>query len=134
MIKMIEAVLSIIDKIIPSEEKRKAKNTLKEDQELAMAIKEGDMKKVEQIRQRKKRYGSLFGIFICMLMIGCGTIHNSLPIVGDNIPVKLKVGTQYTQESGVIATVESNKNTLVSDAYIYQSVTSLDEPVKKKPE
>ena len=130
MISLIESIVSILDKMIPSREQQRQKRILAEDIELKKAIETGDVKKIEEIRQRKAKYGMLFVVLACFIISGCGTTSvNNVPILGDNIPVKLKIGSTAIAEAGDIITVQSNKNTLVSDAYIYQSVTSPD--VKK---
>lgn len=131
ILNVVGSVLSIVDKLLPTKDKMKDSALLKENQELQKAIQEGDMEKVERIRERKKNYKNLLGLFLVLCVCGCGTTRvQNVPILGDNIPVKLEVGSEVTLEGGTKDIVHSNKNTLVSDAYVYQSVVSHDE--KKK--
>lgn len=127
MLNLISSIVSIIDKLMPSAKKKKDQKLLEENKRLEKAIKNGDVEEIERIRQRKRNYKNLLGLILILIMVGCKT---TMPILGDNIPVKLKIGSDYVREDGVIEQVKVNKNTLVSDAYVYSSVTVLDE--KKK--
>jgi hypothetical protein len=131
MIELLKQLSAIINKLIPSRQERLMKRMLKDDQELAEAIQKGDMKKVEQIRQKKQKYASLISVLVVFLMIGCKHTQPTPPIVGDLVPVRLQIGSPVIYENGATNIVQSNKNTLVSDAYIYESVTSQDN-IKKK--
>lgn len=131
MIELLKQLAAIINKLIPSKQERLMKRMLKDDQELAKAIQRGDMKKVEQIRQKKQKYASLISVLVVFLMIGCKHTQPIPPIVGDLVPVRLQIGSPVIYENGTTNIVQSNKNTLVSDAYIYESVTSQDN-IKKK--
>lgn len=129
MIRLIGSLLSLIDKIIPMRKNKKDKKLLDENIQLKRAIERGDTEKIEQIRQRKRKYPNLilFLIIICFLF-GCKSIrYKNIPIVGDNIPIELKVGSEYTNVTGEIGIVQPNKRYLVSDAYIFETVTRIDE-------
>lgn len=134
MLEIFKNLLAIINKLLPGEEQRKAKALLKEDLALQKAIKEGDMETVERIRQRKLNYSKILGFLFCLLLVGCGTFSPvpAPPILGDNVPVKLKVGSPVIVESGEQVTIQSNKNTLVSDAYLYTTVVGTVPAQEKK--
>ena len=124
---IISNILSIVDKLLPTQAKRRDKRILKENKKLRDAIERGDVVEIERIRNRKKHYGKLFVATLALFFMGCKT---NIPIVGDMVPVRLMIGSQVILEDGSTNNVVEHKNTLVSDAYIFQSITSLD---TKKP-
>lgn len=130
MIKLINTILSIFDKLIPPSEKRRAGKLIEEDIKLQKAIQRGDVMEIERIRQRKQKYKALISLGIVLLISGCRTPYSAIPVMGDNIPVKLQLGSPITLLDGSLDSVKEHKNTLVSDAYIFESVTSQDN-VKK---
>jgi hypothetical protein len=131
MITLVQNIVAIVNKLIPSREQTRAKKILAENLALEAAIKRGDMEEVERIRQRKQSYSKLFAFLCLFLIMGCGTTK-APPILGDLIPVRLEIGQPVKTVAGEVITIQSNKNTLVSDAYVYQSVTSQDVDEKKK--
>jgi hypothetical protein len=73
---------------------------LKEDIELADAIKNGDSETVSKIRERRKHYSKIVILFIAIFMIGCSTATKDIPLTSGTIPYKIPAG-KYLDVKGV---------------------------------
>jgi len=98
---------------------------LKEDRELADAIKRGDAETVAKIRERRKHYSNLLLLFaLAFLTFGCS--HKNIPLTSDNVPYQLPAG-QYIDTKGIMH-VEQSPRWSLSEADLYNNTRQIKEP------
>jgi len=101
---------------------------MKEDKELADAIKRGDAETVAKIRERRRRYMSIIILFLCVILSGCTYFkYHNVPLSQGTTPYQLPAG-QYVDAKGELH-VETQARWSLSEEDLFNSTRDL---TKKK--
>ena len=95
---------------------------LKEDKELANAIRKGDGKTVGKIRERRKKYPKLFLVLMFVFLTSCMS-HRDVPLTEGAEPYALPPGL-YTDVHGEVHN-EAKQRWSLSEADLYRSTQQI---------
>lgn len=127
---MLSVIIKIVSFIIGifgffRNKKTKEEYILKEDQELADAIKRGDAETVSRIRERRKRYPNLYALFFLMFLImGCSSMkYRNVPLTQGTMPYQIPSG-EYVDTKGNVH-VETNTRWSVSEEDLFNNTRQI---------
>jgi hypothetical protein len=129
ILKMFSFVMSLLG--IFNNKKSKEENLLKEDKELADAIKRGDSDTVSKIRERRKRYSNLCLLVVLCFIVGCSSMkYKDVPLTQGTIPYQIPSGV-YVDTNGVKHN-EANVRWSVSEEDLFNNTREIKPIVNKE--
>jgi len=123
LIKIFSVIMGIFGFF--NNKKSKEENILKEDQELADAIKRGDAETVSKIRERRKRYPNLYVLFFLMfLVMGCSSMkYRNIPLTQGTMPYQIPSG-EYVDTKGSTH-LETNTRWSISEEDLFNNTRQI---------